>query len=581
MTDTKEIKWNFSHYIDSHGRTYIISYYNQWDSEKKQSRIAKRVHVGRLNEETGRVSCGKKYLEAHPELVGKELFYEDNKLVERTPWQQEVMANENEDFSYRCDAISFGLTYACWEIAQKHKILSSLDEVFGAKGRDLLRLAIYQLCSNRQAMQNYEDWMCMNYLPDAIPLSGQRISEILATVTQEQMDQYFKLRHDRLVEAHNAIIDHAKKTGMEVPPIMMAIDSTSISTYSETIDDAAYGHAQQNDFLKQVNLTLCVDYATGDTCYAYESEGSINDMALYPSLLMRMQSCGLDLANVLLVTDRGYSSVMNIQKQIDCKLRFLTGTRLSEDSVKKLIDKYRSSLSSPVFMGECGVNARTAPPETWTSTAEGYKIDYKVYLHLYHDVVLGGQQNQVFMNGLYQILDFKNGKGSCGPDIVNKYMKYIQLDKKTNTWTMNAPSIEKACKYNGCFAIRTNEIEDPFQSLAIYRERNIVETAFREFTVLNDADRLYCTQKSYKGKIFIHLLAQTLRMMMSVAITKNQTEDNKLPSDSLNKLMLKLQTLQASRPLGRGIWIVKEIPKKTGDLFDLLGVAYPKKYVKN
>ena len=152
-------------------------------------------------------------------------------------------------------------------------------------------------------MQNYEDWMCMNYLPDAIPLSGQRISEILATVTQEQMDQYFKLRHDRLVEAHNAIIDHAKKTGMEVPPIMMAIDSTSISTYSETIDDAAYGHAQQNDFLKQVNLTLCVDYATGDTCYAYESEGSINDMALYPSLLMRMQSCGLDLANVLLVTD--------------------------------------------------------------------------------------------------------------------------------------------------------------------------------------------------------------------------------------------------------------------------------------
>ena len=139
---------------------------------------------------------------------------------------------------------------------------------------------------------------------------------------------------------------------------MMAIDSTSISTYSETIDDAAYGHAQQNDFLKQVNLTLCVDYATGDTCYAYESEGSINDMALYPSLLMRMQSCGLDLSNVLLVTDRGYSSVMNIQKQIDCKLRFLTGTRLSEDSVKKLIDKYRSSLSSPVFMGECGVNAR-------------------------------------------------------------------------------------------------------------------------------------------------------------------------------------------------------------------------------
>ena len=47
---------------------------------------------------------------------------------------------------------------------------------------------------------------------------------------------------------------------------------------------------------------------------------------------------------------------------------------------------------------------------------------------------------------------------------------------------------------------------------------------------------------------------------MSAFVTKNQTDNNKLPSDSLNKLMLKLQTLQASRLAGRGIRIVKEIP---------------------
>ena len=36
MTEVKNIKWNFSSYTDAKGRTYIISYYNQWDSEKKQ-----------------------------------------------------------------------------------------------------------------------------------------------------------------------------------------------------------------------------------------------------------------------------------------------------------------------------------------------------------------------------------------------------------------------------------------------------------------------------------------------------------------------------------------------------------------
>ena len=38
MTEVKNIKWNFSSYTDAKGRTYIISYYNQWDSEKKQSK---------------------------------------------------------------------------------------------------------------------------------------------------------------------------------------------------------------------------------------------------------------------------------------------------------------------------------------------------------------------------------------------------------------------------------------------------------------------------------------------------------------------------------------------------------------
>ena len=47
MTDTKEIKWNFSHYIDSHGRTYIISYYNQWNSEKKQSSVTAKLFCHR------------------------------------------------------------------------------------------------------------------------------------------------------------------------------------------------------------------------------------------------------------------------------------------------------------------------------------------------------------------------------------------------------------------------------------------------------------------------------------------------------------------------------------------------------
>ena len=99
--------------------------------------------------------------------------------------------------------MSFGLTYACWEVAKKSGILFNLKSVFGEEiGTELLRLAIYQLCSHSMAMQNYEDWLAMNYLPEASPLSSQKISTILAKVNQENIDQYFKLKHARVVKDH-------------------------------------------------------------------------------------------------------------------------------------------------------------------------------------------------------------------------------------------------------------------------------------------------------------------------------------------------------------------------------------------
>ena len=42
-------------YTDADGRTYVYVYRNRWDPEKKQSRIEKRCHVGRLDPQTGQV----------------------------------------------------------------------------------------------------------------------------------------------------------------------------------------------------------------------------------------------------------------------------------------------------------------------------------------------------------------------------------------------------------------------------------------------------------------------------------------------------------------------------------------------
>ena len=102
MSDSS-INWLYSTYTDTHGRTYVYTYYNKWDPVKRQSRIAQRAHVGRLDPQTGEVRIGKKFLSTHPEFEGKTLFYESNELVNRDPAVVEVKMAEAERNQWRND----------------------------------------------------------------------------------------------------------------------------------------------------------------------------------------------------------------------------------------------------------------------------------------------------------------------------------------------------------------------------------------------------------------------------------------------------------------------------------------------
>jgi len=204
-----------------------------------------------------------------------------------------------------------------------------------------------------------------------------------------------------------------------------------------------------------------------------------------------------------------------------------------------------------------------------------------VFLHLYHDAVLDERQTIGLMRDLQNILDKKKANETVDKKDWKKYSGFIFQNSKTQEWCLNATKVQNACKYHGYFAIRTNTIEDPFQSLIIYSERNIVDSALRQFKILNESDRLYATGTSYKGKLFIYMLAQTIRMMMCVCASNHKPDGNVLPGDSFDKAMLQMQKLQATRPAGRGIYIVKEIPKKTRDLFETFKIPFPKKQIKD
>ena len=554
------------------GHTYVEAYRNEWDPEKKRSRIAQRKYVGVLDTTTGRVRLGKKYLSENPQYEGKILYYEDKQLVERTPEEVQEELDKRVPSPLN-DVVSYGASAACWLVAQQSGMLEDLKKTFGAEvGADLLRLAVYQYLDGG-SMDCFEQWASQHWLPKARTFSGQRISEMLSKITHQDITSYLKLRNHRCVEHFNKVKTQAEELKKPGPRFRyLALDSTALSTYSVTISSAAYGYAKQNPELRQVNFTLGVDYLNGDVCYAYESEGSITDKSVYPHLMMDLHHNGYNLQDTVIVTDRGYQSIYNIQRLLDIEINYVCGVPLTEESVRQLFEKYKSSLSNPAFLnGRLKVAARTSK-ELWEKATDSGPLHLSTSLHLYKYPELAAQQAISLHQKIEEVLEKKNSGEKLHSADWSRVRNYI-VENNKNVWVKNIKGLEEFLTRAGCFAIRTNCIEDPFECLAVYKQRQIVETAFRQMKVLNGNNRLRCTERTYVGKLLLFVIAQSLRMRMLYTVKENEQRlDLDLPGDSLDKAMAMLKGIMAIRPPSKAVWAGRPISKKAREILELLGI---------
>lgn len=554
------------------GHTYVEAYRNEWDPEKKRSRIAQRKYVGVLDTTTGRVRLGKKYLSENPQYEGKILYYEDKQLVERTPEEVQEELDKRVPSPLN-DVVSYGASAACWLVAQQSGMLEDLKKTFGAEvGADLLRLAVYQYLDGG-SMDCFEQWASQHWLPKARTFSGQRISEMLSKITHQDITSYLKLRNHRCVDHFNKVKTQAEELKKPGPRFRyLALDSTALSTYSVTISSAAYGYAKQNPELRQVNFTLGVDYLNGDVCYAYESEGSITDKSVYPHLMMDLHHNGYNLQDTVIVTDRGYQSIYNIQRLLDIEINYVCGVPLTEESVKQLFERYKSSLSNPAFLnGRLKVAARTSKELCEKATDSG-PLHLSTSLHLYKYPELAAQQAISLHQKIEEVLEKKNSGEKLHSADRSRVRNYL-VENNKNVWVKNIKGLEEFLTRAGCFAIRTNCIEDPFECLAVYKQRQIVETAFRQMKVLNGNNRLRCTERTYVGKLLLFVIAQSLRMRMLYTVKENEQRlDLDLPGDSLDKAMAMLKGIMAIRPPSKAVWAGRPISKKARDILELLGI---------
>lgn len=569
-------RWYFTADTNAKGYTYIQAYQTKWDPVAKTTKRSAKRYVGRLFDD-GHVAPSKAFLESFPQYAGKTVFFgPDKTLVDEQTYRQAFPESpgpkpDPEEHPSKDDTLNVGLTWAAETIAEESKVLESLVEVFGKEmARDLLHLAIYKLDTG-SSMAAFEDWCSGVYLKNSKLLTDQRISEILAKVSVQDFEKFFLNRHKAKLQ--------------EDRKLSYALDNTSISTYSETIEDAEFGYAKRDPHLKQINYTFVCDQEDGEIIFAHTYQGSISDVVALQEIIYRMRRAEFELDNVTLVSDRGYSSLMNIQKMIDLEMKFVQGVRLTEDAIKSKFDTYHDSLRDVNFYdSETGVFARTTK-EPWLQNISNGTLNRTVYVHLYRFPGVDEAEMASLVKKADQILKHKANSKEVPPELWQSYKRFVKQIKNANgeaTWVRDNEAIKNAVKYAGTFVIRTNSIDDPFEALRVYRLRGTVEQDFNQFKNWVDGDRLRCTQSSYIGKLFVCTLATSLRLMM-MNRAKHNSQDNtglKIPNNSMDVLFGKIRMIKAEKRKDANAWVTKLASKKQRDMLTLLGLKMPPRVLR-
>ena len=569
--------WNFTTVVTAQGYCYVKAYKMKWDPVLKKSKRHLQRHVGRLLE-NDRIKISPSFAADFPEYSGDDWFWGANKKpVHEAEYRRDFPeipgpAPQDPEACEPQSTLDVGLTWAALELAKDSGIRAHLQEVFGKEaGEDLLYLAIYKLAGGC-AMMTYDIWRQKVWLPKSRRLTGQKISELLSSVTREQVTKYFKLRHNRQDEVWEEI--YKKQPELRSRPIEYALDNTSISTYSNTLSEAQYGHAKRDPELKQINYTIICDQRSGDIVFAYMYDGAVNDVSALSDILFAMQEAEFKLEKNILVTDRGYSSLINVQKMINLEIKYLQGVRYVEDSLKQRFAKHSDALRKNAFYSSKEKAYAFTETEPWTQNSSAGQLKLNNYIHLYRLVGHEDLTAQQISENADHIIRLKTAKRSVPQDLWAAYGRFVKSVTEKNGvthWVRDTSKIDEAVECSGYFALRSNAVSDAFEALSIYRQRNMVEQDFYQLKNWLDGDRLRVGAVSVQGKLLVNTIGTALRMMMLCRAKQKEDRKSKLvlPGGSLDRLLAELTLVRAEKRKNANAWIRNSIPASRRRCFEL------------
>lgn len=471
----------------------------------------KRVPIGKIDPVTGNPVYKPEYLVSMAE--------------KGTPI--EISTTTNMKFSIddikRSYIKDYGAFYLFQNIAKSTGLLRVLEDALPKYWQEIFNLACYLLSSGDPFLY-CEDWInSTECLPVGI-MSSQRISELLMSIDIDERETFYKMWCQCRSEQE-----------------YLALDITSISSYSNLIEDVEWGYNRDKEALPQINLCMLMGEKSGLPIYQTVYSGSLKDVSTLKTTLSKMNALSKG-KSALIVMDKGFFSTKNVNAMLSdtANLRFIISVPFTSNFAKKQVEGERKdidSLQNTIVSGGDSIRGVTK--------LRSWNKDHKVHTHIYFNAIKATKLRE----NLYAHVTLLKERAEAHPvaslhdDDYGKYLLIRNSEKSPSGYTISIKedAIKKELETAGWMILISNDVTDAKEAIRIYREKDVVEKGFLRLKNSLDLGRLRVHREdTMQNKIFVGFIS----LILATHIHKVMLEKELYKRMTMKKLLLTLSKLR-------------------------------------
>ena len=305
-----------SYVIANRSGKYTYLYECESWRDKDGKVVGKRKVIGKIDPVTGEKHYKPEYVE-RMKSVGNPV---------ETPNTKKVFSLEDVKKS---SVLEYGAFHLLEVISEKTGLADALKEALPHCWREVFALAAH-LVVNGEPFMYCADWIEETETYPVGDMSSQRISELMATIAPDEREHFYQAWCRRIQENE-----------------YLALDITSVSSYSELVEDVEWGYNRDEENLPQVNICMLMGEKSKLPVYQTVYAGSLKDVTTLESTIRRFDRI-TGGKPVLAVMDKGFYSKRNVDTMLSGKhaRRFVIAVPFTSGFAKNQVNGERKDIDT-------------------------------------------------------------------------------------------------------------------------------------------------------------------------------------------------------------------------------------------